>query len=64
MTGKPSPERQGDDKAEASETTPMERFRNLARRLVSVTPEEVAKEQAKYESAKTSSPRRGPLRSV
>ncbi len=63
MTEKPSPESPS-DRAVESETTPMERFRNLAHRLVSVTPEEVAKEQAEYDSAKTSSPRRGPLRSV
>ena len=49
MTEKPSPESQS-DRGAASEPSPMARFTDLARRLVTVPPEEVAEEQAKYEA--------------
>ncbi len=49
MTEKPSPERQDDDRDEADGIAPMERFRSLARRLVTVSPEKVAEEQARYD---------------
>ena len=49
MTEKPSPESQS-DRGAASEPSPMSRFTDLARRLVSVTPGEVAKEQERYDA--------------
>ena len=48
MTEKPSPERLS-DKEEASGPSPMTRFTDLARRLVTIPPEKVAEEQAKYD---------------
>lgn len=50
MTEKPSPESPGDRDGE-SEPSPMARFTDLARRLVTVSPEKVAEEQAKYDEA-------------
>lgn len=50
MTEKPSPESPG-DRGAASEPSPMARFTDLARRLVTVSPEKVAEEQAKYDEA-------------
>ena len=50
MTEKPSPESQS-DRGAASELSPMARFTDLARRLVTVSPEKVAEEQAKYDEA-------------
>jgi len=48
MTEKPSPESPSDRSGE-SEPNPMARFTELARRLVTVAPERVAEEQAKYD---------------
>lgn len=50
MTEKPSPESPG-DKAGESGPSPMARFTDLARRLVTVSPAKVAEEQAKYDEA-------------
>ena len=50
MTEKPSPESQSDRDGEG-EPGPMARFTDLARRLVTVSPEKVAEEQAKYDEA-------------
>ncbi len=50
MTEKPSPESPS-DRGAASEPSPMARFTDLARRLVTVSPEKVAEEQAKYDEA-------------
>ncbi len=49
MTEKPSPERPDGDRDAASEPSPLTRFTDLARRLVTVAPERVAEEQAKYD---------------
>lgn len=48
------------DKAEGSERAPMERFRDLARGLLNVTPEQVREEQARYEESEDRK-RRPPL---
>lgn len=50
MTEKPSPN-SPDDRGVASEPSPMARFTDLARRLVTVSPEKVAEEQARYDEA-------------
>ena len=49
MTEKPSPESPG-DRAGENGASPMANFVNLARRLVNVSPEKVAEEQAKYDA--------------
>lgn len=50
MTEKPSPNSPG-VRAEESEPSPMAKFTDLARRLVTVAPEKVAEEQARYDEA-------------
>jgi len=50
MTEKPSPESPS-DRAVESEPSPMARFTDLARRLVTVSPKKVAEEQAKYDES-------------
>lgn len=50
MTEKPSPESRSDRDGESG-PSPMARFTDLARRLVTVSPEKVAEEQAKYDEA-------------
>ena len=49
MMEKPSPESPG-DRAGEGEASSMANFVNLARRLVNVSPEKVAEEQAKYDA--------------
>jgi hypothetical protein len=48
---KPTPERE-DDKGEGSDDSPMDRFKNLARRVVNVSNRRVMEERAKEERAK------------
>lgn len=48
MTQRPPPE-SPKDKAEEGARAPMDRFRDLARGLLNVTPEQVKGEQARYE---------------
>ncbi len=50
MMEKPSPN-SPDDRVGENEQSPMERFVSLARRLVTVSPEKVAEEQARYDEA-------------
>lgn len=40
-----------DDRTGESEPSPMAKFTDLARRLVTVSPEKVAEEQARYDEA-------------
>lgn len=50
MTEKPSPNSL-DDKDAENEPSPMAKFTDLARRLVTVSPEKVAEEQERYDEA-------------